>query len=216
MSLNSLKNLDYKGLALRHFEKAFIALASCVLLLCLVSSMRTARTAAKISPEDITELADAVKESVERSQFTNETAKQEKLDPDLNFKTKIDGLMGKGTLVAIEWAQPFFHFEDFGGFMRLRPEVLTPINGIASTDKGAFVVYKTNERGEIVMMEPPKLEKAFKKKGAGDLEPDTKKKSKAPAKGTAKADVVKGASGKGMGAMANPSAGRMGIMQGMG
>src|SRR5437867_11587359 len=133
MNLKDLKNVDYKALAIQYCDKVAVAVASCLLVWFLLLGVQKARSTAKISPEEITTLANNLRTKVEKSQFN--AAGEKIVNPDYSdvarsLTTKID-------LADYKWSQPFMKFLDFGAILRQQPEILSPYGPRVHADRGA-------------------------------------------------------------------------------
>ena len=209
---NLVKNIDYKGLALRHCEKAAIAIVTLLLVLYLWSGVKKSMSASDVSPEKISQLADKLTKSIQNSEW-NEEGGQVK---NPNFKDEIEKLVGGVPASSFALSQVFFHFVDFGDILRQKPDILSPYHPLVIADRGAVSLYKLDSKGEFEEEEVVVRVASTKPK-----EDKPKEKSKTTTKGPqAKAGGrggMMGMRGAGMGMdMGSMGMGSMGYPGGMG
>jgi hypothetical protein len=181
MNLKSmLKSVDYKGLALQHCEKVVIAVVTALLVLFLVSGIKTAMTASSVTPQRIDQLADTLNRNIQTSEWNESVADREQVkNPD--FKAEIAKLMTGIRPDQFALAQLYYKFLDFGGILRQKPDILSPYHSLALADKGALSLYKLNSKGEFIEKEVV-VKTVAKKKPDDEAEKKKKAVAKAPSK----------------------------------
>src|SRR5262245_62140426 len=181
---NILKNVDYKGLALQHCEKAAIVVVTALLVMFLFSGVRKAMSASSVTPQRIDQLADDLNRKIQTSEWNEGVAEREQVkNPD--FKAQIEKLMSGIKPDEFALSQLFFNFIDYGGILRQKPDILTPYHSLAVADRGALALYKVNSKGEFIEREV--TVRATPKPKADDDKDKGKNKGKAAvAKGTPK------------------------------
>jgi hypothetical protein len=180
MNLKHLKNVDYKGLALQHCEKAVMGMVIMLLVLFLVSGTNNAMMANGVSPQRIDQLADALNRNIQASDWNDSVADREQIkNPD--FKAEIAKLMTGIRPDQFALAQLYYHYLDLGDILRRKPEILTPFHSLAVVDKGALSQFKLDSKGEFILKEVVVNAVARTKP-----EDENEKKPKTPARGSSK------------------------------
>jgi hypothetical protein len=175
MSIKDLKSLDYAGIALRHCEKAAIVVVTCLFVLFVLGGLKKVGGAAKISPEELSGLADDLGRRVTSSDWNDGVAKEHGFE-DLNFRDQIQTLVGGTNARSFQWKQRFFHFLDYGGVLRKQPEILVPSDLLAYADRAAVSMYVWNDKKNALDEET--IEVVARKNEEGDEEEDDAKKKK--------------------------------------
>lgn len=175
MSIKDLKSLDYAGIALRHCEKAAIVVVTCLFVLFVLGGLKKVGGAAKISPEELSGLADDLGRRVTSSDWNDGVAKENGFE-DLNFRDQIQTLVGGANARSFQWKQRFFHFLDYGGVLRKQPEILVPSDLLAYADRAAVSMYVWNDKKNALDEET--IEVVARKNEEGDEEEDDAKKKK--------------------------------------
>jgi hypothetical protein len=201
MNLKNLKNLDYKTLALQYCDKAGVAVASCLLVLFLLFGLQKAAAKAKIKPEELTQLARKVQDSVtspaspQYTKWSDAIAQKEGVvNPDL--RGAVAKLQSRLEVGDFTWLQPFWHFIDFGSKLRGQPEILVAYDPRVYRDRHGVFICEVDANGEIIWEEVKPKRPLGEKKEKKEKKPGTK----------GKVELAKGAA---------PKAGRMGRMSGM-
>lgn len=190
---NILKNVDYKGLALQHCEKAVIVVVTALLVMFLFYGAKKAMSASDITPDQIALLADKLTDSINKSTWEGSPDRDQVKNPD--FEKQIKELMTGIDSDQFKLSAPYyFNFVDFGGILRQKPDILKPYNPLVFADKGAVSMYKVDKDGKI--MEEERIVRAALKKKAPDEEESSKKKKTSTAK-----TPKKEATGRGMAGM---------------
>ncbi len=212
---NMLKSVDYKGIALRHCEKAVIVIVTSVLVVFLLNGAKKAMSASDISPEKIDQLADALTRNINSSTWDDAIAEREGVkNPSL--KDDLDKLMTDIPTGDFKLVQNYFKFVDFGGILRGRPDILKPYAALASTDKGAISLYQVDKKGEFIEEERVIRLAEKDKENKEDEANKTKKKARSSSSKSKKDAGGKGRTGDdGDSGMAEFLGGRMGGSRGM-
>ena len=158
-SLDGLKNIDWKSLALNYGDKAGVGICALCFLIFAYSGTMTMLSASDptLTPEIITNGAKNLTSKVQQSQFGDQHAKEVNGDAtalaDINpdFSGDVERLKGTIDASNFAWEQWFFHFEDFGAILRGQPEIYTPDNLLAFSDKGSTWMYKRDADGQFVV-----------------------------------------------------------------
>ncbi len=210
-----VNSVDWKGIALRHCEKAAIAIVSCLLVLFAVKSVNKTMTARKVAPEEIAQRANDLETRIRSSTWDDTRAASEGIvNPP--FEDKIGELKRGIDTSQKKFAKPWFPFHDFGGILRQQPEIHSPYDLLAFADRGAISLYQMDAKGKIVEVKAtPAPAQPLKKKAVEEdddeagKKPGNKKtpktnpaktppKGKTPGSGNNLADQYKGKSGSGM------------------
>jgi hypothetical protein len=210
-----LKNIDWKGIGLRHCEKAAIAIVTCLLVLFVVKGVQKSFSAGGIAPEEIATLAENLERQLAQSTWDESVAAREGIkNPDVRdqldkLKTPVDTsdlVLGEKTL---------FWLPDFGRVLRQKPDILAPRDLFALSDRGAISFYKVDAKGKFVEKEHkvdlaqlPKKDEHEEKKKSGKK--DTRPKSKSEMM-----ERMKGGGDAGIGEMMRRRGGGMSGMPGM-
>lgn len=208
-------DIDFQDLALRHCEKAVITVVGILVVLCAMSGMKTAGTSADISPTDLDSLADAARQNVERSEFSDDTKKSEGLVVSgESFLKRTEELRLPVQRKEFAWSQPWFKYIDFGTVLRQQPKLLAPEELVAAADRGPVWLHQVDAKGNVVYEE-------FKAAAKKDEEKDKEKKvkGKPKPKDTAKSPMQRrrqmAGGGEGAGMAGGMDSGDMGGMSGM-
>lgn len=92
-----LKGIDWKGIGLRHCEKAGIAIVTCLLLVFVVKGVKRSFAAGGVAPEEIASLAVDLEDRLAKSAWDDAIAEREGIK-DPNLQRQLDQLDRKSVV----------------------------------------------------------------------------------------------------------------------